>query len=253
MYTQMTTDAAFSSKLIKKAIDSSKVDPLFQKYNTLEDVALLEAVLKDDAFGNIAVVSSFGADSALLLAMVADVNASTPVIFLETGKHFPETIDYVQILSQTLGLENVHYRRPDLTDVKIEDTIGDLWESSVDACCDLRKVRPLDKALAGFDSWISGRKRFHGADRSDLNSVELSDGRLKINPLANWSAERIKIEFSARDLPQHPLVARGFLSIGCAPCTRAVMPGEDARAGRWADNDKTECGIHSTPWMGENI
>jgi phosphoadenosine phosphosulfate reductase len=253
MHTQMTTDEPFSSEILENFLDANEGDPLFQKYNSLEDVVLLEAVLNEEAFGNTAVVSSFGADSALLLAMVAEVNASTSVIFLDTGKHFPETTDYVQSLSKTLGLENVHYRRPSLADVKIEDTIGDLWESSVDSCCDLRKVRPLEKALAGFDSWISGRKRFHGADRSGLKSVELSDGRLKINPLANWSAERIKIEFIARDLPQHPLVAKGFLSIGCAPCTRAVLPGEDARAGRWADNEKTECGIHSTPWMGENI
>jgi phosphoadenosine phosphosulfate reductase len=249
MYTQLSADLSPPETIPGESL----VEPLLEKYEALQDVALLEAALNDEAFGAIGVVSSFGADSALLLAMVAEVEAATPVIFLDTGKHFPETTDYVQSLSQTLGLENVHYRRPDLAELKIHDTIGDLWQSSVDACCDLRKVRPLEKALVGFDSWISGRKRFHGGDRSGLKSVEFTEGRYKINPLAHWSAERIKTEFSARDLPQHPLVAKGYLSIGCQPCTRAVAPGEDARSGRWADSDKTECGIHDKPWMGENI
>lgn len=233
--------------------NQESVQSLIEKYGELRDVALLEAVLADDRFGVIGAVSSFGADSALLLSMLAEADSAVPVIFLDTGKHFPETTEYVQRLGQILGLENVHYRRPDLAEVKIHDTIGDLWQSSIDACCDLRKVRPLEKALAEFDSWISGRKRFHGADRSGLKSVELSEGKFKINPLAHWTAEDIAVEFKARDLPQHPLVTQGFLSIGCAPCTRAVAPGEDARAGRWANSEKTECGIHTTPWMGENI
>ena len=253
MYTQMPSDLSSSENQHGKTPSQPQIQSLLAKYEGFEDVALLDAVLNDSEFGTIGAVSSFGADSALLLSMLAEVGSSTPVIFLDTGKHFPETMDYVQNLSQAIGLENIHYRRPDLAEVKIHDTIGDLWESSVDACCDLRKVKPLEKALAGFDSWISGRKRFHGADRSGLETIELSDGRYKINPLAHWSAERIRSEFEARDLPQHPLVAQGFPSIGCAPCTRAVRPGEDVRSGRWADQDKTECGIHNNPWMGENI
>jgi len=228
-------------------------DRVIEQYRDLTDLELLRAVFADNGFGQIGAVSSFGADSALLLALIAEIDASIPVIFLDTGKHFPETPEYVQSLSQQLGLENIHYRRPDLAELKIHDTIGDLLESSVDACCDLRKVRPLEKALQGFDSWISGRKRFHGADRSGLQSVEWSDGRYKINPLAHWTADQIRSEFEARNLPQHPLVAQGFPSIGCAPCTRAVAPGEDIRAGRWADLDKTECGIHTEPWMGADI
>ena len=253
MRSQLSTDLAPIGDIYEKFSSQDQTQILIEKYADLQDLALLEAVLSDDMFGAIAAVSSFGADSALLLAMLAEVGAATPVIFLDTGKHFPATIDYVQSLSQSLGLENIHYRRPDLAELKVHDTIGDLWESSTDACCDLRKVRPLEKALAGFESWISGRKRFHGSDRSGLQSVEWTEGRFKINPLADWSAERIKAEFKARDLPQNPLVAQGFLSIGCQPCTRAVVPGEDIRAGRWADSDKTECGIHSAPWMGENI
>jgi len=249
MRTQMTSDLDLPENISGQNHDLS----LIEKYDGFQDLALLEAALNDAAFGAIGAVSSFGADSALLLSMLAEVNASIPVIFLDTGKHFPETTDYVQNVSESLGLENVHYRRPDLAEVNIHDRIGDLLESSVDACCDLRKVRPLEKALRGFDSWITGRKRFHGADRSGLKSVEFTEGRFKINPLAHWSAERIKTEFKARNLPQHPLVAEGFLSIGCAPCTRAVAPGEDVRAGRWADNDKTECGIHNSPWVGESI
>ncbi len=228
-------------------------DCVIEQYSDLTDIELLREVIGNEGFGQIGAVSSFGADSALLLAMIVEIDASIPVIFLDTGKHFPETTDYVQSLSQMLGLENIHYRRPDLAEVKIHDTIGDLWESSVDACCDLRKVRPLEKALAGFDSWISGRKRFHGSDRSGLQSVEWSDGRYKINPLAHWTVDQIRREFEARDLPQHSLVAQGFPSIGCAPCTRAVAPGDDVRSGRWADLEKTECGIHSQPWMGANI
>ena len=225
----------------------------FDAYNELGGVELLDAVIGNPDFGRIAIVSSFGADSAVLLSLVAEIDSSLPVIFLDTGKHFPDTLAYVEKLAAKIGIEDLRIRRPDSKKVSIRDRTSDLWRSSPDACCDLRKIKPLESALQGFDSWISGRKRHHGGDRSGLDSVEWLDGRYKINPLAHWSPEQIKIELRRRDLPAHPLLEQGYPSIGCAPCTRAVGPGEDARAGRWAGQDKTECGIHHAPWYGANI
>ncbi len=222
-------------------------------YKDLEGKELLSAVLGAEHFGEIAAVSSFGADSAVLLSLIAEVNPSVPVVFLETGKHFPETQDYMETLRRKLGLMEVRLIGPNPGDLNRADPDGELWQSSTDACCEIRKVIPLARALKGFDSWISGRKRFHGSDRSGIDSVEWTDGKFKINPLAHWSPDQIKSEFISRDLPEHPLVAQGYPSIGCAPCTRPVAPGEDARAGRWADSEKTECGIHKAPWYGANI
>lgn len=228
-------------------------DDIAGLYNDLEGKDLLSTIMGANHFGSIAAVSSFGADSAVLLALIAEVDPSIPVLFLETGKHFQETLDYVETMRRRLGLMEVRLIGPHPSDISRADPDGELWQSSTDACCDIRKVVPLARALSGFDSWISGRKRFHGADRTGISSVEWTEGKFKINPLAHWSPDEIKSEFISRDLPEHSLVSQGYPSIGCAPCTRPVEPGEDARAGRWADSDKTECGIHKAPWYGANI
>ena len=225
----------------------------FESFNNLSGSELLGALIGSPDFGRIAVVSSFGVDSAVLLSLVAEIDSSLPVIFLNTGKHFSETLAYVEKLAAEIGIEDLRIQRPDLNEIHIHDHTGDLWQSSPDACCNLRKTLPLEKALEGFDSWISGRKRHHGGDRSGLQSVEWMDGRYKINPLAHWTPEQIREEFNRRNLPPHPLVEQGYPSIGCAPCTRAIRSGEDLRAGRWAGQEKTECGIHNAPWKGMNI
>ncbi len=226
----------------------SRIACLQQHYGHLGAQPLLRAMLKLEFRGRIAVVSSFGAESALILALVAEIDPSTPVIFLDTGKHFPETIAYRDRLAAHLGLTDVRSVQPSAGTLAVEDTDGRLWERNPDACCHIRKVLPLERALAGMDAWITGRKRFQSGQRADLQTIEAVDSRFKINPLAKWSLAQVAAEFQARDLPRHPLVAQGYPSIGCAPCTSHVKDGAPTRAGRWAGTDKTECGIHRAPW-----
>jgi phosphoadenosine phosphosulfate reductase len=209
-----------------------------------EGVALLRCAITESFAGRIAIVSSFGADSAMLLALVADIDRDTPVLFLETGKHFAETLEYRDALVTRLGLRDVRNIRPDPVELANSDPQGELHRWIPDDCCAVRKVAPLDRALAPFAAWATGRRRHQARTRTALPFMEMVGGRIKFNPLADWSAERIEQEFRHRDLPRHPLVAEGFTSIGCAPCTRAVRPGEDPRAGRWAGQPKVECGIH---------
>jgi len=195
--------------------------------------------------GELAIVSSFGADSAVLLHMVAQVDPGLPVFFLDTGKHFPETLAYVETLKGHLGLGNVSALVPDERDITRFDPRGELWETDPDSCCHVRKTEPLDIALEGFGGWVTGRKRYQTKERGVLPHFELtSDERIKVNPLAYFTDADVT-EYKARHgLPEHPLFARGFRSIGCAPCTTVVAEGEDPRAGRWRGLDKKECGIH---------
>ena len=206
--------------------------------------ALLRRAIRDELRGRVAVVSSFGAESVLLLALVADIDPATPVLFLQTDRHFSETLTYRRDIAAMLGLLDVRDLRPDPAEARRDDPTGELWYYDPDACCALRKVRPLDRALAGVDAWITGRKRHQAATRERLPFVELEGNRIKLNPLADWDRAAIDAAIEARGLPRHPLVAAGYRSIGCANCTRAVGEGEDARAGRWAGLRKVECGIH---------
>ncbi|WP_345719440.1 phosphoadenylyl-sulfate reductase [Qipengyuania huizhouensis] len=227
-----------------KEQDAIRLNRMFRGSDTDE---WLGAVLEGNLVGDIAIVSSFGAESAVLLHLVSQIDASVPVLFLETGKHFPETLAYRDLLAARLDLNLVNVY-PDLEDLQARDESGLRWSYDPDGCCELRKVRPLEKALSGFDASLTGRKAFQSSTRANLPRFEIdtsdAQGRFKINPLIDWDADRIAAYFEEHDLPRHPLVDRGFTSIGCSPCTRAVAPGEDPRAGRWAGWDKVECGIH---------
>ena len=204
---------------------------------------VLEAAV--ETFGDkLALVSSFGAESAVLLHLVSKVKPDMPVMFLDTGMLFGQTLDYRRQLATKLGLTDVRDLRPAYHDLAVADPEAKLWQTDTDACCEVRKVIPLDKALAGFDGWITGRKRFHGGGRLSLPVVEQADHQIKFNPLANWGKEDLDAYMAEHDLPAHPLVAQGFPSIGCWPCTKPVEAGQDVRAGRWAESEKTECGIH---------
>jgi phosphoadenosine phosphosulfate reductase len=209
-----------------------------------EGVRLLHEAMTGRFAGRFAVVSSFGADSAMLLALVAEIDRATPVLFLDTRMHFPQTLAHRDALVRQLGLTDVRDIRPDPVELAHSDPDGELHRWIPDDCCAVRKVAPLARALAGFDAWATGRRRQQSRTRAALPFVETLDGQQKFNPLADWSAERVADELARRGLPRHPLVAAGYASIGCAPCTRPVRPGEDARAGRWAGRPKTECGIH---------
>ncbi len=194
--------------------------------------------------GQVALISSFGADAAVLLHMVASVDRAFPVLMLETGMLFPETLDYQRTLAEQLGLTDLRNIRPDPSDLAALDPVGELHRRDTDACCAMRKVRPLELARARLPVTISGRKRYQASTRTALEVFEAEGDELRVNPLAGWSAQDIRDYMTAHGLPPHPLVARGYPSIGCAPCTTPVAPGEDPRAGRWRGTDKTECGIH---------
>jgi phosphoadenosine phosphosulfate reductase len=214
------------------------------EFSSAED--LLQAAIRHDFAGRIALLSSFGAESAVLLHLVAQVDPATPVVFLDTGKLFPETLQYRDRLVALLGLSRVIDSRPDPARLETVDPDGLLWQRAPDLCCWNRKVEPTDAALEPFDAVITGRKHFHGGLRGTLPMVEQDEtGKIKLNPLVGWSRAQIDWYFAEHGLPQHKLVMRNYRSIGCAPCTRATAAGEPIRAGRWAGTTKTECGIHT--------
>ncbi|MEY8833484.1 phosphoadenylyl-sulfate reductase [Phaeobacter italicus] len=219
-----------------------KVAELNARYKHHSATAVMEAALNDA--GNIALVSSFGAESVVLLHMAALADKMTPVLFVDTELLFTETLVYQQEVSERLGLCNVQVIKAD--DIAEKDPYGALRFSDTDACCALRKTVPLQKALAGFDGWITGRKRFQSGTRAALDFFEVEDGtgRIKVNPLAHWAPDDVRAYMTENRLPRHPLVAKGYPSIGCAPCTSPVAEGEDPRAGRWRNQNKEECGIH---------
>ncbi|PTQ09897.1 phosphoadenylyl-sulfate reductase [Sphingomonas oleivorans] len=206
---------------------------------------MLRELLTGELGGHTALVSSFGTESAVLLHLVTSIDKAVPVIFVNTQKMFGETLAYRDELAERLGVLDLRVYRPDPRVLAAKDQTGLRWSYDPDGCCEIRKVEPLARALSGFDAWISGRKGFQSGTRKALPRFEIEDGRLKINPLADWSKADLDAYFAEHELPRHPLEARGYLSIGCAPCTSVVKPGEDPRAGRWRGWDKVECGIHS--------
>ncbi|QUJ77460.1 phosphoadenylyl-sulfate reductase [Sulfitobacter albidus] len=195
------------------------------------------------AVPNLALVSSFGAESVALLHLASRVKPDVQVIFIDTMLLFPETLAYQREVAKKLGLRRVKVVRADTAQADPDDT---LHQRDTDACCTLRKTRVLEEALRGFDGWITGRKRYQSATRADLPAFEVEEatGRIKVNPLAHWTRDDVATYIEENNLPRHPLVAQGYPSIGCAPCTSPVAAGEDPRAGRWRGQDKDECGIH---------
>ncbi|RXH16211.1 phosphoadenylyl-sulfate reductase [Bradyrhizobium guangzhouense] len=206
---------------------------------------IIAAAVKTVGRDKLALVSSFGTESATLLKVMADVDPAIPVIFLDTGWLFEETLAYRDTLISTLGLKDVRSIKPAEEALTREDPDRDLWFSDPDACCRIRKVEPLARALKPFSAWLNGRKRFQGNTRADIPVVEADGVRLKFNPFANVSREELEAIFVHAKLPRHPLAASGFRSVGCMPCTSRTTEGEDERAGRWRGRAKTECGIHT--------
>ena len=217
---------------------------LRRRFDDAPPSRLLAAVLGEVFTDRIAVVSSFGADAAVLLHLVATIDRATPVLFIDTGRHFPETLQYRDLLIEHLGLTAVRSIGPSAAEIARLDADSSRSTWDPDGCCAFRKVAPLERALEGVDAWITGRKRFQGATRADMPVFEIDGRHVKINPLAAWSAADIQAYATALALPEHPLLARGYRSISCAPCTSAVGPDEEQRAGRWRGFEKTECGIH---------
>jgi len=217
---------------------------LQRRFGDASPAKILAAVRYDLFPAHIAVVSSFGAEAAVLLHIVAAVDRTIPVLFIDTGRHFAETLRYRDALTAHLGLSDVRSIGPTAEESTRLDGDGTRATWDPDGCCAFRKTQPLQRALAGFGAWITGRKRFQAATRLDLPVFEADAPHIKVNPLASWSAAEVAAYAAQHRLPPHPLVAAGFASIGCAPCTSALRLGEEARAGRWRGFDKTECGIH---------
>jgi phosphoadenosine phosphosulfate reductase len=221
--------------------DAIRLNNMFRGRDTVE---MLEVLLRENMLGDVAIVSSFGAESSVLLHLISGIDPTVPVLFLETGKHFPETIAYRDLLRERLGLKDLRDLTPDADLLAQKDENGLRWSYDPDGCCEIRKVLPLKQALAGFDAQFTGRKAFQSTTRNALPRFEIDEGRLKVNPLADWDKARLDAYMAEHDLPAHPLVEQGYPSIGCAPCTTKVLPGEDPRSGRWKGWDKVECGIH---------
>jgi phosphoadenosine phosphosulfate reductase len=223
--------------------NGKQLNDIVESYAGLEGRALIRASVKNHP-GKVALLSSFGAESSVLLHMVSEIAPDLPVIFLDTEKLFPETLAYREQLVQELGLTNLVTARPDADDIARVDPDGLLNTFDKDLCCHFRKTLPMNKAFAPYDIIISGRKRFHGAARSDLEFVSIQDGRVKIEPLAAFTALDLNNYMISHHMPSHPLRLQGFRSIGCIPCTSQGGTDDNPRAGRWAGTDKTECGIH---------
>lgn len=221
--------------------DAAALDAL---YGALPTPDLLATAIRRLFPGRIALVSSFGTEAAVLLHLLAAVDRSTPVLFVDTDKLFGETLRYRDRLIDRLGLTDVRTLTPDPARVAELDPGGILWARDPDLCCHVRKVEPLAAGLDGFGAWISGRKRFQSATRARIEIFERDGERIKVNPLARWMPRDLAAYAAAHDLPPHPLVAQGYPSVGCMPCTDRVAPGEDGRAGRWRGSEKIECGIH---------
>jgi phosphoadenosine phosphosulfate reductase len=231
---------------LKERPELSQAGALDRALRTALPAEVIAAALKAVGREHLALVSSFGTESAALLKVMADVDPAIPVIFLDTGWLFEETLAYRDTLIAALGLRDVRSIKPLEETLSREDPDRELWFSNPDACCRIRKVEPLARALKPFSAWINGRKRFQGGVRADIAVVEQDGARLKFNPFANVSRAEIEAIYKTAELPPHPLVASGFMSVGCMPCTSRTSADEDARAGRWRGRPKTECGIHTT-------
>ncbi|WP_374381702.1 phosphoadenylyl-sulfate reductase [Dongia sp.] len=244
----MQIDTLHDAPIVDSQTSVSAPDMLARDLNarfaTASPLEILDAAIHHLFPKRIALVSSFGAESALLLHFLAEIDRSVPVLFLDTGKHFDETLMYRDILAGRFDFTDLRSVEPDGADLARHDPDGTLWQTNPDLCCQLRKVDPLLHALEPFGAWITGRKRYQSRTRAELPLFESLDGRIKVNPLAHLNAADIEAAFKEFKLPQHPLYYDGFKSIGCKPCTLRVADGDDARSGRWAGTDKTECGIH---------
>jgi phosphoadenosine phosphosulfate reductase len=236
----------FAERMREDSSATEKAAALDEMLRHAAPSEVIEAALRAVGRERLALVSSFGTESAALLKVMVDVDPAIPVLFLDTGWLFEETLAYRDTLIAKLGLRDVRTITPQEEALLREDANRELWFSDPDACCRIRKVEPLQRALAPFDGWINGRKRFQGGLRAQIPMVEADGVRLKFNPFANIAPADVEAIYAEAKLPLHPLVASGFQSVGCMPCSSRAEVGEDARDGRWRGRSKTECGIHLT-------
>ncbi len=240
----MLQNSAMPNYALGCVADDKIILELNAKFNERPTEELLQFALDHHHMGRSVLVSSFGTESVVLLHLMAKLSPKTPVLFIDTGKLFAETLAYQVELAEKLQLSNIKILKPDKADINHLDPKGRLWQSDNSTCCKLRKQKPLQKALVEYDTWISGRKSFQSEQRAPLQLFERSGHHIKVNPLAKWHHYDIKDYMRRHDLPAHPLIEHGYTSVGCSPCTTPVCSGEHDRAGRWRDSPKNECGIH---------
>ncbi len=230
--------------MTQKQFDLDKLNEQFERMQPAEIIRW--AV--DQFYPKLAMTSSFGPESGVLLHLVSRVRPDVPVLFLETGYHFPETLEYKNALIKQFGLTRVRDLRADPARRQklVTDHAGVPYEKNPDLCCQVNKVEPLDAALNDYDAWMSGIRRNQTDFRKTVRILEYYEGdRYKISPLAVWTSRETWWYLKEHQIPQHPLYEKGYLSIGCWPCTRPIQAGDDERSGRWAGRAKKECGIHT--------
>ncbi|MBN1487099.1 MAG: phosphoadenylyl-sulfate reductase [Anaerolineae bacterium] len=222
-------------------LDIDNLNEEFETWSTQEILRWAWETFKP----HIATSSSFQTQSVPLLHLISQVCPEMPVLFIDTGFHFSETLAFRDLLQQRyhLNVVNIH---PSITKDQLFAKYGEgLYRHDPDLCCYINKVEPMQRALAGLNGWIAGVRRGQTANRSNLKVLETqSNGVLKIHPLLHWTRDDLWDYINEYQLPHHPLYSKGYHSVGCAPCTIPVMPGQDERAGRWAGTGKTECGLH---------
>ncbi len=212
----------------------------FHKSSPEEIIRKSRNLFKD----KIVYISSFGIESAIILHMISQIDKNFPIALLNTNFLFKQTLDYKNKLIKSLNLKNFVEIFPDNSKLQKDDPNNNLWKSDVEKCCELRKVKPLNKFLKKYNAWISGRKSYQGGERFDVQPFEFNNGKVVVNPLANFEKKFVLLYFNNNNLPKHPLVEEGYLSVGCTHCTFKPKNIEDPRSGRWINQTKTECGIH---------
>lgn len=233
--TATTTATTATTERLNRVPDLAELAEASQRLETAPASAAV--AWAQERFGDgIVLAASF--QDCVLIDVAVDVMADIPVVFLDTEYHFAETLWYVEQVRRRYGL-NLQVMKP-------KAALDDLWHADPDACCEIRKVEPLRRALDGKAAWLSGLRRTETPARAKapIVSWDIGRGLVKINPLASWTDADVAGYISDRDLPVHPLADRGYSSISCWPCTRPVTDGEDTRAGRWSGTDKIECGLH---------
>ncbi|MBN1681318.1 MAG: phosphoadenylyl-sulfate reductase [Anaerolineae bacterium] len=226
-------------------MEQNERERLNEQFETAEPQTIIDWAA-EHYLPRLAVTSSFQTQSVALLHMISRAALEIPVIFLDTGYHFPETLAYRDQLVAQFGL-TLRVVRPAVSRTDFVQRYGDaLYRRDPDLCCYINKVEPMQRALGDLDAWISGIRRDQTPDRAHAQPLEaLPDGRFKINPLVTWTRRDLWTYIDHHDLPAHPLFSQGYLSVGCAPCTNPVHDGGDERAGRWSGTAKRECGLHT--------
>ena len=229
----------------------NEIGVLNARFEDQSPQAVLRWALRESGLERLAIASAFQAEGTCVIHMATRIQADVPILFLETGFHFAETLAFKQQLAEMFDLNVVDLVGDETVDSQAERYGSRLYERDPKLCCDLNKVVPFDRALRGLDGWITSLRRDSAWTRMntpivDQNETEPGNWLVKINPMANWSRPQVWRYLKEQGIPHHPLYNLGYSSIGCAPCTRMVFPGEDERAGRWSGIMKTECGIHAT-------